>query len=376
MASVNSDSNNQSTHSLPTPIATNVTATAKNDDTRQSLDSAQLRTEIQGPPALNSPEIVSSRLSVSSQKQTAAVWQCSHSLLSEGMKTTIPQPKGLLGTHISDIGPLVLLRDAVAMTTPYVSNLKEMSMKRHLDDTVGMAESSSLSSLTQQQQQQQQQRQRQYLQLIKFQRQLRANFVTENYDEAVREMFVEDKDKTQGAASLLSRLLPLNTYFRRKRQNKRESKTLEKNWKEKQGNRDSTKRRNNMAFSKAALGHRDEFLRFHKAKRTECARLGRAVRQQLESAETKKEKQEGKAEARRLQALKENDMESYMKLVQETKNTRLKHLLDQTDDYISTINRMVQAQRMEAETTPPEGAEEGKGETVSLVCAVSGRSSI
>ena len=41
----------------------------------------------------------------------------------------------------------------------------------------------------------------------------------------------------------------------------------------------------------------------------------------------------------------------------------MKHLLDQTDDYISTINRMVQAQRMEAETMP-EGAEEEKGETV------------
>ena len=96
----------------------------------------------------------------------------------------------------------------------------------------------------------------------------------------------------------------------------------------------------------------------------------------MESVETKKEKQEGKAEARRLQALKENDMESYMKLVQETKNSRLKHLLDQTDDYISTINRMVQAQRMEAETMP-EGAEEEKGETVRalhyyLLCMLNG----
>jgi pentose-5-phosphate-3-epimerase len=51
------------------------------------------------------------------------------------------------------------------------------------------------------------------------------------------------------------------------------------------------------------------------------------------------------AEARRLQALKENNMEAYVALVQETKNSRLKYLLSQTDEYISIINRLVKDQR-------------------------------
>lgn len=34
-----------------------------------------------------------------------------------------------------------------------------------------------------------------------------------------------------------------------------------------------------------------------------------------------------------------------MKLVQETKNSRLKHLLSETETYLNTINRMVQEQR-------------------------------
>lgn len=45
------------------------------------------------------------------------------------------------------------------------------------------------------------------------------------------------------------------------------------------------------------------------------------------------------------QALKENDMEAYAKLVSETKNERLHFLIKQTDGYIATINSMVQRQR-------------------------------
>ena len=38
-------------------------------------------------------------------------------------------------------------------------------------------------------------------------------------------------------------------------------------------------------------------------------------------------------------------MEAYAKLIQETKNSRLKYLLNQTDTYITTINSMIQDQR-------------------------------
>ena len=38
--------------------------------------------------------------------------------------------------------------------------------------------------------------------------------------------------------------------------------------------------------------------------------------------------------------LKENDMEAYAELVQETKNGRLKFLLNETDGYMNTINQV------------------------------------
>ena len=40
-----------------------------------------------------------------------------------------------------------------------------------------------------------------------------------------------------------------------------------------------------------------------------------------------------------MQALKENDMEAYTKLLQDTKNDRLLFLVSQTDSYIATINQ-------------------------------------
>jgi ATP-dependent helicase STH1/SNF2 len=78
----------------------------------------------------------------------------------------------------------------------------------------------------------------------------------------------------------------------------------------------------------------------------------------VEGIDARKEKDEARAEIRRLQALKENDMEAYTNLVQETKNGRLKFLLNETDSYISTINRMIQEQRVEA------NGEEGEAEAL------------
>jgi ATP-dependent helicase STH1/SNF2 len=62
----------------------------------------------------------------------------------------------------------------------------------------------------------------------------------------------------------------------------------------------------------------------------------------------KREKDEARSEMKRLQALKENDMEAYASLVQETKNGRLKFLLNETDNYIAAINKMIQEQRSTA----------------------------
>lgn len=78
---------------------------------------------------------------------------------------------------------------------------------------------------------------------------------------------------------------------------------------------------------------------------SECAKTARLVKLWVDGHETRREKDEARAETRRLQALKENDMDAYMDLVQDTKNGRLKFLLDETENYINTINSIIQQQR-------------------------------
>ena len=65
-----------------------------------------------------------------------------------------------------------------------------------------------------------------------------------------------------------------------------------------------------------------KFYNPHTHTHTESSRAARVVRVWTESADVRKEKLESRAEVKRLQALKENDMEAYAKLVQETKNDR------------------------------------------------------
>ena len=46
-----------------------------------------------------------------------------------------------------------------------------------------------------------------------------------------------------------------------------------------------------------------------------------------------------------LKALKADDEEMYMKLIDTTKDTRITHLLRQTDNYLQSLSRAVQAQQ-------------------------------
>jgi hypothetical protein len=51
------------------------------------------------------------------------------------------------------------------------------------------------------------------------------------------------------------------------------------------------------------MGHREEFIRFHKAKRSEAAKIARHVRVHLESQDTQREKDEARVSSLSLNCL-------------------------------------------------------------------------
>lgn len=122
---------------------------------------------------------------------------------------------------------------------------------------------------------------------------------------------------------------------------RRDLRNYEREERRKRGELEDRRRKRVADFHKTLFLHRDEFLRFHKAKRGECGKVARALRLADEQREARKEKDLARADSRRMQALRENDMEAYSQLLQETKNDRLHYILRQADAYIASINEMI-----------------------------------
>ncbi|KAJ8599552.1 hypothetical protein CTAYLR_007117 [Chrysophaeum taylorii] len=129
----------------------------------------------------------------------------------------------------------------------------------------------------------------------------------------------------------------------------RETRALEKDERRRHAEHDEWRRRRHAAFCRALVNHRDDFFKRNKQRRNDAAKCARACKAHFEAIFHRAEVEESKAGRRRLQALRANDMEAYTKLVEETKNERLKFLLEQTDNYIVSITEKVKAQRQNEE---------------------------
>eukprot|EP00977_Amphora_coffeiformis_P001774 scaffold353_cov185-Amphora_coffeaeformis.AAC.2 len=93
---------------------------------------------------------------------------------------------------------------------------------------------------------------------------------------------------------------------------------------------------------KMLASHQTEFFKFHRARKTEIAKLCKTIRESFDKEEKKREKDQVQAEKARLAALRANDMTAYSKLLEDTKNDRLKYLLDMTDKHFTQISTLLQ----------------------------------
>ena len=94
-------------------------------------------------------------------------------------------------------------------------------------------------------------------------------------------------------------------------------------------------------WNKALLSHQADFVKFHKSRKSEALKMAKACRDTLDKEEKQKEKEAAAAERARLAALKSNDMSAYSKLLEETKNDRLKFLMDKTEESFTQISTLL-----------------------------------
>ena len=95
-------------------------------------------------------------------------------------------------------------------------------------------------------------------------------------------------------------------------------------------------------LTKAIISHQNDFYKFHRQRRTDSFRLAKSIRDAMEKEEKKKGKDAVAQERARLAALKANDMTAYSKLLEETRNDRLKYLLEKTERHFTEISTLLQ----------------------------------
>ncbi len=98
-------------------------------------------------------------------------------------------------------------------------------------------------------------------------------------------------------------------------------------------------------FIAKILSHGRDLMAAHRAHETRQAKLGQAVLKLHAKIEKEELARMDTLTKERLKALREDDEEAYLKLVQESKNTRIVHILGQTTEFLRNLTNQVIAQK-------------------------------
>lgn len=139
-------------------------------------------------------------------------------------------------------------------------------------------------------------------------------------------------------------------YRRVKKQSLREARITEKLEKQQRDARETKEKKKHIDHLQAIARHKEEIEQNAKAQKARVQKLGRLMLQQHGQIEKEEQKRVERTAKQRLQALKANDEETYLKLLGQAKDSRISHLLKQTDGFLRHLAASVkQQQRNSAE---------------------------
>lgn len=145
-------------------------------------------------------------------------------------------------------------------------------------------------------------------------------------------------------------LLPLNRAdFRRVRKPTiRDARMTEQLERKQRADRERRAKHKHVEQLAVITSHGKEVLAANRGAQDRVLRLGRAVLQFHAFTEKEEQKRIERLAKERLRALKNDDEEAYMKLIDTAKDTRITHLLKQTDSYLGSLAQAVVAQQNES----------------------------
>lgn len=151
-------------------------------------------------------------------------------------------------------------------------------------------------------------------------------------------------------------------YRRYKVQTTRELRLTEQLELQQRMERDRKERIKLLQHVEGVCSHANEVFNDHRIKSNKYAILGKSVlsaHSQIERDESRRAERTAK---QRLAALRANDEDAYLKLLDQTKDTRITHLLKQTNSFLSSLSQAVRVQQQDsssqAAAVPAEGEDE------------------
>ncbi|RAL10055.1 putative RSC complex subunit (Sth1) [Aspergillus homomorphus CBS 101889] len=136
-----------------------------------------------------------------------------------------------------------------------------------------------------------------------------------------------------------------SSHRRMKKQNLREARITEKLEKQQRDARETREKRKQYDHLQAILNHGAELQNAAAQQRTRMQKLGRMMLQHHQHMEREEQRRVERTAKQRLQALKANDEETYLKLLGQAKDSRISHLLKQTDNFLKQLAASVREQQ-------------------------------
>ncbi|PQE11414.1 putative SNF2 family ATP-dependent chromatin-remodeling factor snf21 protein [Rutstroemia sp. NJR-2017a BVV2] len=139
-----------------------------------------------------------------------------------------------------------------------------------------------------------------------------------------------------------------SNYRRMKKQSLREARITEKLEKQQRDARETREKKKHSDYLQTVLNHAREVNLAGQNQRQKMIKLGRMMVTQHQNIEKEEQKRIERTAKQRLAALKSNDEEAYLKLLDQAKDTRITHLLRQTDGFLSQLAASVKEQQRKA----------------------------
>ena len=145
-----------------------------------------------------------------------------------------------------------------------------------------------------------------------------------------------------------------SNYRRIKRQSLREARMTEKLEKQQRDQRETKEKSKQQAYLQSIVEHGHEIRKSAETQKARVQKLGRLMMAQHQHIEKEEQKRVERTAKQRLQALKNDDEETYLKLLGQAKDSRISHLLKQTDGFLGQLAASVKQQQRGAGQQYPE----------------------